>query len=149
MDAGLEHFDMGLVNYRQHPTNVNFIVYRFKDIQRAETFEEKLKSANLWYERSNPEEDEKELYMFAVEKKFFNKTQKLNFETEAEHKKFLIPNIWFRNFFVLFFVSVIVLASVGYCKSRKVLNDATEGLESVENNFLNNPTLLTKHASFK
>ena len=141
MEAGLEHFDMGLVNYRQHPNNVNFIVYRFKDIHRADTFEEKLKVANIWYERSNPEEDEKQLYMFAVEKKFFNKTQKLNFETEAKHKKFFIPNKWFRNFFVLFFMGVILRATVGYCKSRKVLEEATEQIESAENNFFNSPTL--------
>ncbi|GEM_PF-229862 len=148
MEAGLEHFDMGLVNYRQHPTNVNFIVYRFKDIHRADTFEEKLKVANIWYERSNPEEDEKQLYMFAVEKKFFNKTQKLNFETEAKHKKFLIPHKVFRNFFVLFFMSLIVLAAVGYCQSRKVLQEATEQIETSENNFSHPPTFYRRIASF-
>lgn len=148
MEAGLEHFDMGLVNYRQHPTNVNFIVYRFKDIKRADTFEEKVKAANIWYERSDPEEDEKELYLFAVEKKFFNKTQKLNFETEAKHKRFLIPNKVFRNFFVLFFVSIIVLATVGYCQSRKILKEATEQIETSENNFPHPPTLYYQYASF-
>ena len=141
MEAGLEHFDMGLVNYRQHPTNVNYIVYRFKDINRANTFEEKLSQANIWYERSDPEEDEKVLYMFAVEKKFFNKTQKLNFETEAKHEKFLIQNGYLRSFFVLFFSGIIVLASVGYCKSRKILEKETQRIGMQENNFSLRPTL--------
>lgn len=148
MEAGLEHFDMGLVNYRQHPTNVNFIVYRFKDINRADTFEAKLKETNIWYERSDPEEDEKELYMFAVEKKFFKKTQKLNFETEAKHKKFLIPNGFLRSFFVLFFVGIIVLAAVGYCKSREILEEETQRIGLLENNFSLRPTLYIGKSSF-
>lgn len=141
MEAGLEHFDMGLVNYRQHPTNVNYIVYRFKDVQRADTFENKLKEANLWYERSNPEEDEKPLYMFAVEKKHFNRTQKMNFETEAKHKKFIIPHGLFRNLFVFLVMAIITLASVGYCKSRQKLEEESRRVVQVQNNFNQLPTL--------
>lgn len=129
MDAGLEHFDMGLVNYRQHPTNVNYIVYRFKDIERANTFELKLKEANLWYERSNPDSDEKEVYMFAIEKKHFEKTQKINFLTEAKHKKFIINNGVLRTIFVLLMISIVSLGVFGYCQSRQKLEEETEKIE--------------------
>lgn len=132
MDAGLEHFDMGLVNYRQHPTNVNYIVYRFKDVKRADTFEELLKKEGLWYERSNPDEDEKELYMFAIEKKYFKKTQRLNFITESKHKKFLIPMKGLRYFFVLLMLGIFTLATVGYCNNMKKLREETERIENVE-----------------
>lgn len=146
MEAGLEHFDMGLVNYRQHPNNVNYIIYRFRDENRAGTFEELLKQENLWYERSNPEEDEKVIYMFAVEKKHFKRTQKLNFLTESKHKKFLIPNGFFRNLFVLLMLSILTLAIVGYLNSRKKLQKANEQLEtaniSTHNNFTQSPTLI-------
>jgi hypothetical protein len=148
MEAGLEHFDMGLVNYRQHPTNVNYIVYRFKDIERANTFEEKLKEAKIWYERSNPEEDEKQVYMFGVEKKFFKQTQRINFMTEAKHKKFMLSNRWIRSFFVLFFIGVVVLASIGYCKSRTKLKEETQRIESAQHNFSFTPTLYKLNASF-
>jgi hypothetical protein len=122
MDAGLEHFDMGLVNYRQHPTNVNYMVYRFKDLERANSFEEGLKESDLWYERSDPQEDEKQLVMFAVEKKHFKKTQRLNFKTEAKHKRFLIPHRFFRIFFVMLMLGILALASLGYCHRMKLLD---------------------------
>ncbi len=147
MEAGLEHFDMGLVNYRQHPTNVNYIVYRFKDIDRANTFENKLKEANLWYERSDPGEDEKVLYMFAVEKKHFNKTQKINFQTEGKHKKFIIPHGFFRNLFVFLVMAIITLASVGYCKSRQKLEEESRRVVLQQNNFYQFPTLYKGHSS--
>lgn len=128
MEAGLEHFDMGLVNYRQHPTNVNFIVYRFADLERANSFESLLKENKLWYERSNPEADEKQIYLIAVEKKHFSKTQKLNFITEAKHKKHIIPNRFFRNLFVLLMLAILIFASLGYCSSRRTLEEANKKL---------------------
>jgi hypothetical protein len=133
MEAGLEHFDMGLVNYRQHPTNVNFMVYRFKDIDRANTFEELLKIEGLWYERADPMEDEPPIYLFAVEKKHFQKTQKINFTTEARHKKFLIANNPMRYLFVFVMLGILTLATLGYCESRKKLKEASERLESSYN----------------
>ncbi len=130
MEAGLEHFDMGLVNYRQHPTNVNYIVYRFKDKQRADTFEALLIAEKLWFERSDPDHDEKEVYMFAIEKKYFKKSQKLNFLTESKHKKFLIPSKSLRYFFVTVMLALIVIGSVSYCKSRSVLQAKTTRLQT-------------------
>ena len=129
MEAGLEHFDMGLVNYRQHPTNVNYIDYRFKDLERANTFEEFLLKEGLWFERSNPVEDEKQIYMFAIEKKHFQKSQKVNFSTEAKHKKFLIPNSILRYFFVSMMLGVLLLATLGYSESRKRLKLESEKIE--------------------
>jgi len=131
MDAGLEHFDMGLVNYRQHPTNVNYMVYRFKDLERAQSFEDGLNAAGLWFERSDPEEDEKQVVMFAVEKKQYKKTQRINFKTEAKHKNFLISNRFFRVFFVALMLGIITLATLGYCQRMKVLQQ--HELESSEN----------------
>jgi hypothetical protein len=130
MEAGLEHFDMGLVNYRQHPTNQNYIVYRFKDKLRAETFEQLLNESKIRFERSDPEPDEKELYLFAVEKKYFEKTQKLNFITESKHKRFLIPNNFFRYLFVLIMLGILTLSTLGYCESRKKLDEETKKIES-------------------
>ena len=34
--------DLGLVNYVQHPSNPNYIVYRFVDPERAASFEKEL-----------------------------------------------------------------------------------------------------------
>jgi hypothetical protein len=124
MDSGLEHpFDLGMVNYHRHPTDQNYIVYRFKDIRRANYFEELLNTHSIWYERANPEEDEREFYLIAVQKKHFNKTQELNFQTEATFKKPLIKNGFMRYLFVLLMMSLIGLATVGYCARQKTLEN--------------------------
>jgi hypothetical protein len=124
MDSGLEHpFDLGMVNYHKHPTDSNYVVYRFRDINRANYFEKRLAEEKVWFERSNPEADEKEFYLIAIHKKNFNKVQRINFDTEAKHKRFLIKNNFLRYFFVLFMVSILVLASVGYCKQQQFLKN--------------------------
>lgn len=123
MDSGLEHpFDLGMVNYHKHPTNSNYVVYRFKDIRRANHFEELLVKHTIWYERANPEEDEREFYLFAIEKKHFNKTQRLNYQTEARFKKPLIKNGFLRYVFVALMLGIIGLATAGYCSRQQELS---------------------------
>ena len=132
MDAsGLEHpFDLGMVNYHKHPTDSNYVVYRFKDVNRANYFEKALEAQKIWFERSDPEGDEREFYLIAIHKKHFNRVQRLNFETEGKFKKPLIKNGFFRYFFVLFMIGLIVLASIGYCKNQAILEKATQEIEN-------------------
>jgi hypothetical protein len=98
-------------------------------LERANTFESLLALEKIPFERSNPEEDEKVLYMFAVEKKFFKKTQRLNFLTESKHKKFLISNNYLRYTFVLIMIGAVLIGTFGYCESRKHLKKEEERIE--------------------
>lgn len=130
MDSGLEHpFDLGLVNYHKHPSDANYVVYRFRDKKRADHFEQLLVKAKIWYERSNPEADEKEYYLIAVHKKNFSKTQKLNYETEGKFKKPLIKIGFLRYFFVLFMIALVALAALGYCRRNAYLEETTRQIE--------------------
>ena len=132
MDSGLEHpFDLGMVNYHKHPSDSNYVVYRFKDVNRANFFEQELTRNGLWYERSNPETDEKQYYLIAIHKKNFNQTQRINFKTEAKFKKPLINHKFIRYFFVIFMVGLVTLAAVGYCENQKILEKATEEIEKL------------------
>lgn len=133
MDSGLEHpLDLGMVNYHKHPTDANFVVFRFRDVNRANHFEKELEKQGFWYERSNPESGEKEFYLIAVHKKNFNKIQKINFQTEAKFKKPLINHKFLRYFFVLFMIGLVVFASVGYCANQEKLKKVTQEIEALD-----------------
>jgi len=133
MDSGLEHpFDLGMVNYHKHPTDSNYVVYRFKDVNRANHFEKELEKQGFWFERSDPESDERQFYLIAIHKKNFNKIQQINFQTEAKFKKPLINHKFLRYFFVLFMISLVVFASVGYCTNQKILEKATQEIEELD-----------------
>lgn len=114
--------DLGLVNYVQHPTNNNYIVYRFADPQRAASFEKELIAANIWFEKDSEQKRQKEYILFGVHKNDFKTTDKINFKVEGMHKKPLIPFKGFRYFIVLLGLGLLALAIIGYCKQQEKLS---------------------------
>tara|TARA_R110002072_G_scaffold301400_2_gene481054 strand:+ start:14412 stop:14834 length:423 start_codon:yes stop_codon:yes gene_type:complete len=114
--------DLGLVNYVQHPSNPNYIVYRFADINRANSFEMELKNQKIWFERNSEQKRSKEYYLFGIHKRDYNKTEKINYLVEAKHKKPFIPTRFLRYFLLLFSAVVMLLAIIGYCKQQNKLN---------------------------
>jgi hypothetical protein len=116
MDNRVEHLtDLGLVNYVQHPTNSNYIVFRFADVARADEFEKILKENDIWFERSEEYGRTRLFYLFGVHYRDFKTVQSFNFAVEAKHRSFLIKNALFRWIVVLFTLSLCTLAIVGYC----------------------------------
>ena len=83
--------DLGLVNYVQHPSNPEYIVYRFVDPERAASFEKELKDQSIWFEKDIENKREKEYILFGVHSRDFKRTDKINFKVEGKHKKPLIP----------------------------------------------------------
>lgn len=122
MDNPVDHIaDLGLVNYVRHPTNPDYMVYRFGDIGRADSFEKALKEAGIGYERASEERKQRTYYLFGIHKNDYKKTVRMNFMVEAEHKKPLIPYKAFRFFLIAFSLGAFTLAIMGYCRQQEKL----------------------------
>lgn len=136
MDNPIDHpLDLGLVNYTKHPSDPNYVVFRFPDTGRANSFEEFLKKENIWFERGEEERKQRTYHLFGLHKSDFKKAQKLNITVEGMHKKPIIQMAALRYLIVLFGLLLITLAVVGYCKQQEKLAtyDKTIGLINNEN----------------
>ena len=114
--------DLGLVNYIKHPSNSNYVVYRFADINRAESFQKELEKAKIWFEKANEEKRSKEYTLFGIHKNDFKKVEKINYTVEAKHKKPFLPFKPFRYFMLLFTAIVMTIAIMGYCEQQRKLS---------------------------
>ncbi len=132
MDNPVDHtLDLGLVNYVKHPSNKDYVVYRFADPQRAESFEKALNSAGIWFEKSTKEGKQRDYYLFGVHKTDYSKTEKINFSVEAQHKKPLIKIAFLRYFLLFFSLIALTLATVGYCKAQHKYRISNEAIQSL------------------
>lgn len=123
MENPVDHtVDLGLVNYVKHPSNPNYIVYRFADINRASSFEKELIACRIWMEKAEEQKRGKQYYLFAVHKNDYKKTEKINFQVEAKHKKPFIPFRWLRYTVMIIGMGVLCLALIGYCRQQSKLN---------------------------
>lgn len=123
MDNPVEHFDLGFVNFTQHPENADYVVFRFVDPNRAESFRTELEKQKIWFEEGQEVKKQVTYLLFGLHKTDYNKAQKINFAVEAKHKKFLIPGKLFRWFVVLFGITMITLAVIGYIKNPNKENN--------------------------
>lgn len=123
MDNPIDHpLDLGLVNYTKHPNNPDYVVFRFPDIGRANSFEEYLTKEKIWFERSSEAHKQRTYYLFGLHKTDFKRAERLNMSVEGKHKKPLIPIAGLRWFIVLFGMTMLTLAVVGYCKQQQKLS---------------------------
>ena len=123
--------DLGLVNYVQHPTNPSYIVYRFSDVNRANSFEEELLRQTIWFEKSSEPKKKKTYYLFGIHKRDFSKTESINYQVEAKHKKPFIPFKGLRFMVMLFSFSILLLAILGYCHKMRVLDKINQNAQSL------------------
>ena len=123
--------DLGLVNYVQHPTNPKYVVFRFADQGRADSFEESLTSAKIWFEKSSDLKREKEYFLIGIHKNDFKKAEKINYLVEAKHKKPFIPFKILRYTVMIISAGILTIAILGYCNSRKILNSIDNQPSSV------------------
>jgi len=136
MDNPVDHIiDLGLVNYVKHPSNPDYMVYRFADPLRADSFAEALAEAGIEFERDEEVKRTVTYYLFGIHKNDYKKTVRINFMVEAKHKKPLIPFKAFRYFFLLIMAGIVTLAIIGYCKRQEILtshNDSASTVHSSE-----------------
>lgn len=122
MENPIDHpLDLGLVNYTKHPSNNDYVVFRFADKPRGDAFEAELKALNIWFERDSEDSKTRTYHLFGIHKRDFNAAQKINFKVESKHKKPLIPLKSLRYSVVIFGMFMILLAIIGYCKQQEKL----------------------------
>jgi hypothetical protein len=121
--------DLGFVNFTKHPNNPNFLVYRFTDIARANSFREELKANNITFEEDTEEKKQVTYTLFALHKKHYKKTMQMNFKVEGQHKKPLIPFRLLRWTVLLFGLGILLLSILSYCKHMTYLNKKTEQIK--------------------
>jgi hypothetical protein len=122
MDPGIENIvDIGLVNYVKHPTNPDYVVFRFVDKRRADAFEKELKNRKIWFEKGEEQGRSKYYYLYGIHHRDYNKAQEINFRVEGEYRNFIIKNAFLRWFLVLFFIAISAFAIIGYMTRPDVI----------------------------
>lgn len=120
--------DIGLVNYVQHPSNPEYIVFRFSDKTRADDFERLLKEKNVWFERDQEESRTKQklYYLFGIHERDYETVTQINYEVESRNRHFIIKYNWLRWGLLLFVTAIIVFASVGYCSRTELPQEVVQ-----------------------
>jgi len=128
MENPVDHsLDLGFVNYTAHPENNKYVVFRFADPKRATSFEEKLNEGQIWFEKSMEERRGREYALFGIHQTDFKRVQQINYQVEAKHKQFIIPNKFFRYALLIFSAVVMTLTIIGYIKSK---NESPESIKA-------------------
>jgi hypothetical protein len=107
---------LNILNYKKHPTNSNYYVFKFWDNRRAADFEDALKKQSIWFEKDFDEE--KEIALFAIKQKDLEQVQKINFLVEAKYRKPFISNVFLKWATILFFIIALSFALYGYFSSN-------------------------------
>ena len=129
MENPIEHLDLGLVNFTKHPNDPNYIVYRFTESNKANSFREELILNNISFEQDTEKKKQVTYTLFALKKKHYKKTMEINFKVEGAHKKPLIPSRLLRWTVLLFGLGILLLSIFSYYKHMTYLNEQTEKLK--------------------
>ncbi|MEJ6615953.1 MAG: hypothetical protein QNL61_03465 [Crocinitomicaceae bacterium] len=125
--------DLGLVNYVKHPTNPNYIVYRFPDKGRADSFQFELEQKNIWFERGEEEKRQRTYHLIGIHKNDYKHTVLLNYLVEAKHKKPLIPFKALRYGLIMLSGFLLTIAIIGHCKRQNALASHEDPAVSINN----------------
>ena len=126
MENPIEHLDLGLVNFTKNPSNPDYVVYRFTNEEKANSFRRELEEQKIAFEEDTEDKKQVSYTLFAVHKKFYKQTMRMNFKVEGKHKKPLIPFFTLRWFVLLFGLSILLLSILSYYKHMEHLNEKTE-----------------------
>ena len=129
MENPIEHLDLGLVNFTKHPSNPDYVVYRFTNEEKANSFRRELEEQKIAFEEDTEDKKQVSYTLFAVHKKFYTQTMRMNFKVEGKHKKPLIPFFILRWFVLLFGLSILLLSILSYYKHMEHLNEKTEQIK--------------------
>ncbi|HIP35796.1 MAG TPA: hypothetical protein EYG85_02970 [Crocinitomix sp.] len=123
---------LGLVNYKDHPTDNRYVVFNFNSKAEADHFESLLNEKKINYESDTEQVEDKPvvnlfpstgkmltMYLFAINKRDFNKTQKLNYLTTAKFRQPSIKNKYLRIGLLFFFFLMLTLGIISYYMVEK------------------------------
>lgn len=104
------------INYQDHPTNRNKMVFFFKDPEHAVYFQKLLNDHKIKHERQVDEEGDGRVY-FGVMKGDFKLAKRLNFLTYGHFREPFITVPFFKYLLLTVTITAVVLAIYGAIKA--------------------------------
>ena len=120
---------LGLVNYRDHPTDKRYKVFSFYKKHEADLFQKTLEEEKVKFEMDEDEVKDKTIYFFAIDKINFTKAQKANYKVSAEFRNKIIKNGVLRYALLIIVFSAIGLGIFGYVKNMEKLENRKAEIE--------------------
>ncbi|MGV6861612.1 MAG: hypothetical protein ACWA41_07555 [Putridiphycobacter sp.] len=118
---------LGLVNYKDHPTDNRFKIFNFNSLDEANYFETLILDKRIKFEKDTEEVENKStinlvpsngemmtMYLFAVDQRDFEKAQQANFLVSAKFRKPTINNKFIKWTLLLVFLGSLIFALIGY-----------------------------------
>ncbi len=106
------------INFQDHPTNRNKMVFHFKDAEHATHFQLQLNEHKIKYERQVDEEGDKRIY-FGVMKSDYKEAKRLNYLTYGHFRKPFITEPFFKYLLLIVTLTAVFLAFMGAYVSMK------------------------------
>ncbi len=122
----------GLVNYRRHPENPNYIVFGFNSEAEALVFEAELNKYKTRFEK----DVEGNVYLYAIAESSMDEANKANAAVTVAFKEPLVKNKILRYSLLILIAVLLVIGIVGYVKNPQKVQ------KEVEQNQLDTTTLV-------
>jgi len=119
----------GLVNYRRHPENKNYLVFNFNTKPEADLFEQELVRRKIWFEKDTEEVKEDLMFLFAIQEGSLDEVTKANSVVVRTFKKPFVKNSLLRYSFLILFGLLIAFAIIGYVKNSKNVSQSFKQIE--------------------
>jgi hypothetical protein len=112
----------GLVNYKRHPEDKNYIVFNFNTIEESDLFESELVKHKIWFEKTTDHisgngMQQETIYLFAVREGNLDEVTRANAKVHSAFKQPIFQNKLLRYALLIFFGGLIAVAIVGYVKN--------------------------------
>lgn len=104
-----------LKNYYEHPTQRQYWVFHFYNMDMANAFEQGLIDATIEFEK-DLEEGMAPKAMFGIHRRYYQQCMQLNNKVIGKHRKPFIANPVFKWFVLIMVFGSIALAIMGYLK---------------------------------
>lgn len=112
----------GLVNYRRHPENPNYIVFGFNSEAEAMLFETELNKYKTRFEK----DVEGNVFLYAIAESSMDEANKANAAVTVAFKDPLVKNKILRYSLLILMALLIVIGVVGYVKNSPSLEKENE-----------------------
>lgn len=122
----------GLVNYRRHPENPNYIVFGFNSEAEALVFEAELNKYKTRFEK----DVEGNVYLYAIAESSMDEANKANAAVTVAFKEPLVKNKILRYSLLILIAVLLVIGIVGYVKNPQKVQ------REVEQNQIDTTTLV-------
>jgi hypothetical protein len=125
----------GLVNYRRHPENPNYIVFGFNSTEEAAIFEKELTKSKISFEKDKEETEDGTVYLFAVAESSMDEALSANGVVHIAKRDPLLKNNFIRYALIIFVLFLSALAIIGYVKNSHKVSGPGVQIESDSTKF--------------